>query len=261
MHALICDWGHIHYREDGVAQGVPVICLNSLGTDLRMWDGLVAPLSGYRLVRMDKRGHGLSATSDAAPTITDLARDALAVADHLGIEAAVFVGCSIGGMIAQEIARIAPERVRALVLSNTAAKIGTEESWAERIATVETQGLPAMAQGVIERWFGPTFRAHPDCALWVTAVARTDAKGYANCCAALAGADLRDALPEISAPTLVIAGSHDGATPPEQVMEMAAAIPGARAELIEGAGHIPAIEAPEQVARLITEFLKEHERV
>ncbi|MBC7147049.1 MAG: 3-oxoadipate enol-lactonase [Thioclava marina] len=261
MHALTFDWGHVHFREDGTANGLPIIFLNSLGTDLRMWEWLVAPLGAHRLVRMDKRGHGLSARSPEAPTISDLASDALAVADHLGITRAVFVGCSIGGMIAQEIARIAPERVTALVLTNTAGKIGTEESWAERIAAVHQQGLPAMTEGILARWFGPGFRASADCALWATEVSRCDPDGYAGCCEALTGADLRAALPKIAAPTLVIAGGHDGATPPEQVLGMAALIPGARAELIEEAGHIPAIERPGTVARLITEFLKEHDLV
>jgi 3-oxoadipate enol-lactonase len=261
MHALPFDWGHVHYREDGVANGHPIIFLNSLGTDLRMWEGLVASLGAHRLVRMDKRGHGLSACSPKAPTITDLARDALAVADHLGIARAVFVGCSIGGVIAQEIARMAPERVEALVLSNTAGKIGTQEIWAERIAAVHQQGLLAMTEAILDRWFSPAFRASADCALWATEVSRCDPEGYAGCCEALAGADLREALPQIAKPTLVIAGSHDGATPPEQVLGMAAQIPGARAELIEGAGHIPAIEQPGTVARLITEFLKENDLV
>lgn len=258
MHALTFDWGHTNYREDGSPSGRPIIFLNSLGTDLRMWDGLIAPLSAHRLVRLDNRGHGLSARSPQTPTIDDLAKDALALADHLEIEKAVFVGCSLGGLIAQEIARIAPERVEGLVLSNTAGRIGAREGWETRIAQVRESGLAAMTDAILERWFGPEFRAHPDCAIWATEVARCDREGYIGGCEVLAATDLEADLPRIAAPTLVIAGRHDGATPPEQVLGMAARIPGARTEMIETAGHLPAIETPDLVARHITDFLKEH---
>ncbi len=258
MHALRLNWGHVHYRDDGASGGRPIVFLNSLGTDLRMWDALLPELPrDCRFIRLDKRGHGLSALCGDRFSVDDLAADVLALLDHLQVAQAIFVGCSVGGLIAQAIAATAPERVRALVLSNTAGRIGTDESWRDRIAQVGSKGLAAMSDGVMERWFAPTFRAHPDCALWWTLLARSDPDGYAGCCEAIAAADYRDGLTAITAPTLVIAGGYDGATPPDLVLDMAEHIPGARAHVIAEAGHLPAIEAPVICGALITDFLKE----
>ena len=119
MSVLMRPWGHQHYRIRGPQDGAAVLFLNSLGTDLRMWDGVVDQLPEIRAIGMDKRGHGLSATPAGDWTLDDLAHDALALMDHLGVGRAVVAGCSIGGMIAQAMATLAPDRVRGLFLSNT----------------------------------------------------------------------------------------------------------------------------------------------
>lgn len=258
MHALRLDWGHLHYRDEGARDGHAVVLLNSLGTDLRMWDALLPLLPlGLRFLRLDKRGHGLSARSDRAFGIDDLADDVRAVLDACGVARATVIGCSIGGLIAQSLHARMPDRVAALVLSNTASRIGTAESWAERIAQVRQDGLAAMAPAILARWFGPAFRATPEAALWQTMLSRCDGVGYAQCCAAIAEADYTRDLARIAVPTLVLAGAADGATPPDLVLDMARQIAGARADLIARAGHIPAVEAPAVCGALITAFLKE----
>ncbi len=259
MKALRRDWGHIHYRVDGPADGPALVCVNSLGTDLRMWDAVLTHLlpAGLKVIRADKRGHGLSARGPEGMTIDDLAGDVAALMDHLDLGRAVLLGCSIGGVIAQALAAAHPDRIAALILTNTAARIGTAESWAERIAQVNAAGLQTMAPAIMERWFAPAFRASDACALWQTMVARGDPAGYAACCAALAVADLTDRARTIAAPTLVVAGEEDRATPPDLVAKLAQVIPGARLEVIPGAGHLPAIEAPAEFGALISRFLKE----
>lgn len=248
----------LHARADGPVDAPAVLLLNSLGTDLRMWDDVVEDLArDWRVLRFDKPGHGLSQKAAGPLGIADLGRMALAVMTAAGVPRAHVVGLSIGGQIAMDIARRAPERLDRLVLSNTAARIGTAEAWRARIAAVAETGLHAMAPGVMERWFSARWRSeHPArLALWQTMLARTDAQGYAACCEALAASDLTDACASITAPTLVIAGAEDGATPPDLVRGMADLIPGVRYVLMEGAGHLPCVEDPGAYAALLRAHL------
>lgn len=255
MAVLLRPWGHLHYRVRGPQDGVPVVFLNSLGTDLRMWDAVVDRLPGIRAVGMDKPGHGLSATPSGDWSLGTLAADAVALIDHLSIAQAVVAGCSIGGMIAQMMGALHPERVRGLVLSNTGMKVGTAESWAARIAGVQSLGMAGLAPQVIERWFAADFRATDEVLPWVTMLVRGDAAGYIGTCKVLAAADLTALSPTIRCPVLLLAGSADLSTPVDLVQATAAAIPGARVEVIEGSGHIPAIDNPDRMAALIGSFL------
>jgi 3-oxoadipate enol-lactonase len=246
----------MHYRDDGPRDGPAVVFANSLGTDLRLWDALLAHLpAGLRLIRYDKPGHGLSGDGGAV-TIASLAEDAAALIEATAGRPVVFVGLSIGGLIGQALAAARPDLLRALVLSNTAARIGTPESWAERIAAVEAGGTGSIADAVMARWFAPAFRATPALALWRTMLARTPAAGYAAACAAIAAADLTGATRALRQPALVIAGAEDGATPPDLVRATAALIPGAEFHLIPGAGHLPCVENPKAYAAILTPFLK-----
>lgn len=254
MSVLMRPWGHLHYRLRGPESGLPVVFLNSLGTDLRMWEGVADRLPGLRTLGMDKRGHGLSATPANDWTLDDLAGDALAVMDAAGIARAVIAGCSIGGMIAQRMATLAPDRVAGLFLSNTAMKVGTDESWAARIAGVTEQGLRGLAPQIMERWFAPAFRATAEAKAWETMLMRGDDAGYIGTCRVLAAADLRATSPAIACPVLLLGGSADASTPAELVHQTAAAIPGARAVILDGSGHIPAIDNPDATARLLADF-------
>ena len=257
MRVLHRPWGHLHFRDGGPSSGPAVLFLNSLGTDLRMWDGVAALLPEVRRIGLDKRGHGLSATPDGDWDLADLAGDAMAVLDHLGVARATIAGCSVGGLIAKGIALRHPERVSALLLSNTAARIGTAETWRARIAAVETGGMAAVAPAVLARWFAPDFLSRPEARLWETMLLRCDPRGYTQTCGALARADLTRDVGRIACPTLCLAGSEDQATPPDLVRATAELIPSARFVCLAGSGHLPAIDAPEETARLLEDLLKE----
>lgn len=250
----------LHYADEGAAERPTVVFANSLGTDLRVWDTLTALLpTGLRIVRYDMRGHGLSDAPKGAYFMGDLVADAAGLMDSLGVREAAFVGLSIGGVVAQGLAAERPDLVRALVLCNTAAKIGTEATWDERIAAVRAGGIEALEAPILERWFSRRFRAEQaeELAGWRHMLTRTPMEGYVGCCAAIAQTDLRESTARLRLPVLAVAGSEDGSTPPDLVRETARSIPGARFEIIRGAGHIPCVEAPEALARLIGGFLEE----
>lgn len=259
MQVLTRPWGAMHYRIDGPKQAPTVVFANSLGTDLRLWDALLAHLPGFRAIRFDKRGHGLSDGTDAL-RIEDLAEDAAALIEAEGRGPVVFVGLSIGGMIGQNLAARRSDLLRALVLSNTAAKMGSPDAWRDRIAAVRAGGCAAIADAVMERWFGPAFRATDALRPWRNMLARSDAQGYAAACEAIAQADLAAATATLRLPTLAIGGDLDGSSPPEQVRATAQLIPGAEFRLLPGTGHLPCVEDPAGYAAILAPFLKEHAR-
>lgn len=248
----------IHYREDGDPAGAPVVFSNSLGTDLRLWDAMLEHMPReLRYVRYDKRGHGLSGCPPAPYSMGALVSDAERLLDHLQIRDAVFVGCSIGGMIAQGLAVKRLDQVRAMVLSNTATKIGTSAMWQDRINAVRDGGIEALADPILDRWFSREFRATSEFAGWRNMLIRQPAEGYVGCSAAIQGTDFYTPTASLTLPTLAIAGSEDGSTPPDLVRETAALIKGSRFELIRGAGHLPMEERPQEYARIILSFLKD----
>lgn len=231
---------------------------NSLGTDLRLWDPILPHLpQGLRLIRYDKRGHGLSECPPAPYGMGALISDAERLMDHLEVRDAVFVGLSIGGMIAQGLAAKRLDLVRAMVISNTAAKIGTRQMWEDRITAVENGGIAALSDAILERWFSKAFRATPEMALWRNMLERQPADGYIGCSAAISGTDFMTTTAELTLPTLAIAGSEDGSTPPDLVRETADLIKGSEFHLIRGAGHLPCVEKPEEYAEVLTVFLRD----
>ncbi len=256
----IADLGDVqlHYRIDGDPDGAPIVFANSLGTDLRVWDAVVARLPrGLRIIRYDKRGHGLSSCPPGPYSMGALVRDAERLLDQLEVRDALFVGLSVGGMIGQGLAVKRLDMVRALVLSNTAAKIGTPEMWQQRIAAVREQGIEALADSVMERWFARDFRAKPDLQLWRNMLVQQSCEGYAGCCAAIAGTDFYTPTSGLRLPCLGIAGSEDGSTPADLVRETVDLIPGSQFHLIRRAGHIPCVEQPDEYADRLSAFLKE----
>lgn len=258
MNICQLDSVDLNYLDEGDPAGAPVVFANSLGTDMRLWDKVLPLLpAGLRLIRYDKRGHGLSTAPKAPYTMGALISDLEGLLDHLNIRDAVIVGCSIGGMIAQGLAVKRLDQVRAMVLSNTAAKIGTEDMWAERIAIVEADGVDALADGVIKRWFSDRFCATPELVAWRNMLSRTPDQGYAGCSAAISGTDFFTTTSGLTLPTLAIAGSEDGSTPPDLVRETAGLIKGSRFELIRGAGHLPMVEKPQIFANHLSGFLKD----
>jgi len=259
MRAVRANGVVLHVADSGPVGAPAVLFANSLGTDLRLWDAVLPHLPrGLRYVRYDKRGHGLSETPRGEWTIADLAQDAAALVEALALGPVVFVGLSIGGMIGQQLAATRPDLVRALVLSNTAARMGDPEMWAARMAAIRAGGLEALQGAILDRWFGPAFRHSPEAALWGAMLTRTPRDGYLACCAAIAGADLSAQTARLRLPALAIAGEHDGASPPDLVAATARLIPGTPCHVIPGAGHLPCVEAPMPYAERLAPFLKEH---
>ncbi|MEM6939431.1 MAG: 3-oxoadipate enol-lactonase [Pseudomonadota bacterium] len=247
----------LHYRLEGPADGPPVVFANSLGTDMRLWDQILPLLpSGLRILRYDKRGHGLSSCPPAPYSMGALVTDVERLMEHVGMKQAVFVGLSIGGMIAQGLAAKRLDLVRAIVLSNTAARIGTTEIWDSRIAAVEKDRIEALADAVMERWFSAAFRATPALELWRNMLVRGEDAGYVGCSAAISGTDLMSPTSGLRLPTLGIAGSDDGSTPPDLVRETTDLIPGSTFHLIRKAGHLPCVEQPEEYASVLSNFLR-----
>lgn len=248
----------LHYREDGVPDGAPVVFANSLGTDLRLWDKMLPFLpDGLRLIRYDKRGHGLSSCPRPPYAMGSLVRDVEQLLDHLDVRDAVIVGCSVGGLIAQGLAVKRMDQVRTMVLSNTAAKIGTVELWQDRIDAVEAGGIAAISQSILDRWFSKAFLKTPELAAWEAMLVRQPADGYSGVSSAIAGTDFYSTTAALTLPTLAIAGSEDGATPPDLVRETADLVKGSRFELIRRVGHLPMVEDPRAFADLLTKFLKD----
>jgi 3-oxoadipate enol-lactonase len=257
MH--MADLGDIrlHYRIDGDPDGMPVVFANSLGTDLRLWDPILPHLpAGLRILRYDKRGHGLSDCPEGPYQMGKLVHDAERLMELTGFTNAVFVGLSIGGMIAQGLASKRLDLLRAVVLSNTAAKIGTREMWDDRIAQVNAGGMDSAVDATMERWFSSAFRETLDFHAWRNLFLRTPAAGWTGCAAAIAGTDFMTTTADLRLPLLAISGSEDGSTPPDLVKETADLVPGSSHELIRGAGHLPCVEKPEEYARILTGFLR-----
>lgn len=258
MRMMNAGGTRLHYCVDGPDGGLPVVFANSLGTDLRVWDAMLPLLpKGLRIVRYDKRGHGLSESFPAPYAMDDHVADLAALLDTLGISGAVVVGLSIGGLIAQGLAASRPDLVRALVLMDTAHRIGTAESWNARIEAIRSGGLESIADAVMERWFSAAFRETraDDVLGWRNMMVRTPVEGYIGSCTAIRDTDYGVEAAALSVPTLALCGSNDLATPPDLVRATAALIPGARFELIDGPGHLPPVEAPERTAELVAGFV------
>lgn len=250
----------LHHRLTGAPSDGPVVVfINSLGTDFRIWDETVSRLAGECATLVyDKRGHGLSDLGKAQPSIATHAADLAALLDHLAIRRAVICGLSIGGLITLQLYASRPDLVQAMILSDTAHKIGTAQSWSERIELTETRGIAAFADSVMEKWFTQAFHAEraDELAGYRNMLVRQPVAGYVAACNALANADLTETARGVSVPALCVVGDQDGSTPPALVRSLADLVPGARYEVIEGAGHIPCVEQPETFTALVSAFIR-----
>jgi len=205
----------IHYEMTGSSQSPVLVLSHALGTNLTLWDHQVEVLqSSFRILRYDSRGHGRSSADHGPYTISMLASDVLNLLDELGVARAHFCGVSMGGLVGQYLAVYHPERIGKLVLSNTAAKIGTAAKYDRRIQEVTNAGMPAVVNEVLEGWFSERFRRmQPSIiASFADALRQTSPEGYIGCCRAVRDADLREGVERITAPTLIIAGTEDQAT-------------------------------------------------
>ncbi len=248
----------LNWREDGNPQGKTVVFANSLGTDLRLWDQVVAKLpQELRYIRYDKRGHGLSSCPQAPYQMSELVEDAEQLLDQLEISSCLFVGLSIGGMIGQSLAYKRPDLIKAMVLSNTAVQFGEASMWEERIAAIKAGGIKSLSDTIMERWFAPEFHKRSEIEAWRNMLERTPVEGYLGCCGAIAGTDLSRTTSLLTLPVLTIAGSEDGSSPPSLVQTLNDMISGACMEVISNAGHLPCVEQPETFVAHLLKFMKE----
>jgi 3-oxoadipate enol-lactonase len=257
MHSFDNNGVTLHVRDEGPRDGRVIMFSNSLGTDMRVWDLLIPLLPrNLRIVRYDKRGHGLSDCPEPPYHMDSLVDDALYVIDTLGLKDVTFVGLSVGGLIGQGVAARRPEVLQGLVLMDTAAKIGTVEMWAERIAAVEKGGLASYADSILDRWFSEPMR-HDRVILspWKNMLVRTPLAGYLGTSAAIAESDMTSSTSKLTMPVLALVGEHDGATNPDLVRGTAE-LCNADFHIIASAGHLPCVEQPEQTAIHMNEFLE-----
>jgi 3-oxoadipate enol-lactonase len=258
MNFFVADGVRLAYRVDGPDDAPTVVLVNSLGTDMRMWDPQVALLSqSLRVVRYDCRGHGASAVPPGPYTIEQLGLDFLALLDTLQIERAHICGLSLGGLVALWAAAQYPERVVRAVFANTAARIGTEEIWNARIDAVRMGGMAAVLDAVVSRFLSEGFRQlHPKIVRQIgEMIEATSPIGYTGACAALRDTDLREMIPAIHTPSLILAGALDESTPPSQARELHTAIVGSELVILQEAAHLSNVEQPEVFSKYVLSFL------
>lgn len=242
---------------EGPEGAPPVVFLHALGTDLTIWDETVAALAPrFRCLRFDARGHGRSDVPAPPYSMGALIRDAESLMEHFALKDAVVVGCSMGGLVAQGLATKRLDLVRAMVLTNTAAKIGGPGLWQTRAAEVAATGLAAYAPGAMERMFGRKWQEAPAMPRIRAMLQGMSPQGWIGCAHAIAGADFYTTTAALGLPTLVIAGTNDGTTPPDLVRETADLIRGHRWELMRATGHLPMVERPEAFIALLADFLQ-----
>jgi len=247
----------IHYALEGPAGKPALVLSNSLGTNFHMWDAQMPEFQKtLRVLRYDTRGHGKSSVTPGPYSIEQLAKDVMALTDALKIDRFHFCGLSMGGMIGMWLAVNAPKWLNKLVLCNTAAKIGTADTWNARIETVWKDGMKPVAAAAMERWFSSSFRQKnpPSIASTQKTLEETSPEGYAANCAAVRDFDFREKLQPIRTPTLIISGTHDPATPSADGRFLASHIQGARfVEL--NAAHLSNIEGADRFTREVATFL------
>ncbi len=244
------------------SDGAPVVILgHSLGTDRSMWEPQLDVLrASHRVVRVDLRGHGASPVPEGPYTLDAMASDVLHAANRAGVDRFAYCGVSLGGIVGLWLAARHPERVRALVAANTAAKIGSAEGWRDRILAVDSLGMSRLAEAVVPRWFSPDFKtAEPaKFAHFERVVGRTSAAGYRAACAALAIADVTADLSRIVAPTLIIGGTADVSTPLVDARLLEARISGSTLVVLDGAGHLSNVDRPAAFNASVAPFLDQH---
>lgn len=258
MNIIHANGIDIHYQIEG--RGPVVTLAHSLATDLSLWDGLTAELSkDFTVLRYDARGHGRTSAPDGPYDFPTLVADLAGLLDALKIARTHFVGLSMGGMLGQHFALAAPERLDRLVLVSTSSRTPPEAGavWDERIATARAQGMAAHVEATLARWFTAPYRAaHPETMARIGAlVAATPVAGFAGWGAAICTLDVTDRLGAVRAPTLVVVGADDPGTPPALSRTIAAAIPGARLEIVPAASHQLVIEQAQTFRRLLADFL------
>jgi 3-oxoadipate enol-lactonase len=251
----------LNYELSGAPEAPAVLLSSSLGTTMNMWEPQLEEIRRqYAVVRYDMRGHGNSSAPDGPYTIDQLGEDVLALMRELRLPRAVFCGLSIGGMIGMWLAANAPQHFHGFILANTAAKIGTQETWNLRIAAVEQDGLASVADSVIRRWFSPAFcETHPQATAEMREMlVSCDPNGYVSACAAIRDMDLRDSIRGIKKPVCILTGEYDIVTTVADARFLEQSIAGSSLVQLPAA-HISNVEAPGEFTNAVLSFLKEHD--
>lgn len=251
-----CGDQNIAYKDEGFPTGPAIVFAHAMGMDHSVWDALIPMLpQTCRIVRYDLRGHGASSCPPAPYSMGALVRDAEGLLDHLNIRDCVFVGSSIGGMVAQGIAVKRLDQIRALVLANTVTKMGTKDTWARVVHEATLNGLEVRHRADLVQTFSPAFRMSAAIAPLAALLHARRLDAFLGCAAAIAGTDFYTTTASLRLPSLIIASSNDAITPADMVRELAELIPSARFQLIRRAGHLPMVEQPAAFATALTSFL------
>lgn len=251
---------NIHYRLEGPETAPVLVLSNSLGTTHAMWDAQMPALTEhFRVLRYDTHGHGQTQKRGKV-TLSQLGEDVITLLDHLNIPHAFFCGISMGGLTGLWLARFAPERFTAVTVANTAAKIGEQANWLSRARTVRTEGMGVVAAGSAGRWFTPHFRQHQPAVVEQLChqLATSEAEGYAECCEALAAADLRGEVAAITVPMLIIAGEFDPVTTVADADYLHQQIDGSF-QVDLAASHLSNVEASEEFTAALIAFLRRND--
>ena len=261
MPAIEVNGTTLHYRFDGPEKAPVILLANSLASDLNMWQAQMPTLLGlgYRVLRYDSRGHGRSAVPEGPYSIELLTADAVALLDALGLDRVTFMGCSKGGMVGQMLASSQGQRLHSLVLCDTAAHMPPAEVWNQRIDSVRSQGMEAVANTTIERWFTPAGRARlgAEVAAIRQIILDTPDEGFCACCAAIRDMDQRDTIPSISVPTLILVGEDDPSTPVSAAQFIHERIAGSRLVILKKAAHLANIEQADAFNAALHSFLSQ----
>ena len=248
----------LDYRLHGRGGAPALVLANSLGTRQQLWSRQLPEFAErFRVLTYDHPGHGSSGLPDEPCTVEAFAQSLLGLLDELALERVSLCGTSLGGMVGMALALEAPERVERLVLSCTSAYLGPPDGWVERARVVRAEGMEAIADNVVVRWFTPVLpHKQPETvARFRAMLAATPREGYARCCQALAAWDARERISAISVPTLVVAGAEDPATPVEHAELIASRIPGARLHVLERAAHLANVERAEEFTDAVLDHL------
>lgn len=248
----------LDYRLHGRGGAPALVLANSLGTRQQLWSRQLPELTErFRVLTYDHPGHGASELAEAPSTVEAFAHGLLELLDGLALERVSICGTSLGGMVGMALALEAPERVERLVLACTSAYLGPPDGWAERARIVRTEGMEAIADTVVVRWFTPELaREQPETvARFRAMLVETPPEGYARCCEALAAWDARERLSALAVPTLVVAGAEDPATPVEHADFLSARIPNARLHVLEHAAHLANVERSEEFTGAVLDHL------
>jgi 3-oxoadipate enol-lactonase len=247
----------LNYRFDGEEGRPTVVLSNSLGSTMEMWESQIAALTQhFRVLRYDNRGHGGSSVPEGPYTIERIARDAKELIEGLNVAPVGYCGLSLGGMVGMWLCANAPELITRAVLANTSSHFGQPDIWNQRMTLIQNEGVAAAAEGVIQRWLTKDFMdQHPDLTAKLLAMITSTPKvGYLAAAAAVRDVDLRDSLPRINVPVLVIAGALDPATPPAMAEAIEDGIPSARLAILDAA-HLSNIEKADEFNNLVISFL------